>query len=76
MARLSHMAALEDENCQLLIKYNERLDKLIAAETTIKELSEQMAYLEKEKFETKLRQESSSIRCPIVVELPPLDEEG
>lgn len=73
MARVSQIAELEDENCQLLLKYNERLDKLIAAETTIRDLSEQMANLEREKFETKHRQEQS--RC-MVVELPPLDDDG
>jgi hypothetical protein len=67
VSRLSQVAALEDENSQLLYKYAERLDKLIAAENTIRELSEQVANMEKERFETR------QLR---VVELPTLDEDG
>jgi F0F1-type ATP synthase membrane subunit b/b' len=64
---------IETENCELLAKYNERLDKLIEAETTIKEMSEQIARAEKQKFETQKRHES---RPSMIIELPPLDEDG
>jgi hypothetical protein len=56
-----------------LAKYNERLDKLIEAETTIKEMSEQIARAEKQKFETQKRHES---RPSMIIELPSLDEDG